>query len=183
MARKKITLNTEPHVVEIGDTELEFLPEVMGDEFVEAFGELKEAQKAASGLDLDDLSTLDPSLIRGAARGMRSFLARLMLPETAELFTRINVVDKAGKVLDSFHDQDEAKAYAEKRKGARTVDAFPLPDRHMITIMEFVVELYGAGADERPPTSSSASATPSRKGGRRGMGVSPSRVSTPASGR
>ncbi|MEV8547283.1 hypothetical protein [Streptomyces sp. NPDC051572] len=114
MARKKIALNTEPHVVEIGDTELEFLPEVMGDEFVEAFGELKEAQKAASGLDLDDLSTLDPSLIRGAARGMRSFPARLMLPETAELFTRINVVDKAGKVLDSFRDQDEAKAYAEK---------------------------------------------------------------------
>ncbi|WP_328638357.1 hypothetical protein [Streptomyces canus] len=183
MARKKITLNTEPHVVEIGDTELLFVPEVMGDEFVEAFGELKEAQKAASGIDLDDLSTLDPAMIRGAARAMRAFLARLMLPETADLFTRLDVVDRAGTVLESFHDQDEAKAFAEEHEGTKVVDAFPLPDRHMITVMEFVVELYGAGAEERPPTSSSASSKPSPKGGRRGMGVSPSRVSTPASGR
>jgi hypothetical protein len=183
VARKKITLNTEPHVVEIGDTELLFLPEVMGDEFVDAFGELKEAQKAASGIDLDDLSTLDQSMIRGAARAMRAFLARLMLPESADLFTRINVVDTAGTMLESFHDQDEAKAYAEQHKGSRTVDAFPLPDRVLVDIMEFVVQLYGAGADERPPTSSSASSKPSPKGGRRGMGVSPSRASTPASGR
>lgn len=35
MARKTITLNTEPHVVDIGDVELLLQHEVMGDEFVQ----------------------------------------------------------------------------------------------------------------------------------------------------
>ncbi|WP_406349830.1 hypothetical protein [Streptomyces sp. NBC_00658] len=33
MEHKKITLHTEPHVVQIGDIELVFLTEVMGNEF------------------------------------------------------------------------------------------------------------------------------------------------------
>ncbi|PSK57996.1 hypothetical protein B0E38_01841 [Streptomyces sp. 111WW2] len=184
MAKKTFALNTEPHVATVGERDLEFQPEVMGDEFMDALAELKEAQKETSGIDLDDLSTVDPDKLRGAARGLRCFLARLMLPASAALFTRLDVV-KDGEVLKSFHDVDEANAHAEKVDGgARVVDAMRLPDRILIDLMEWVTELYGGGADERPPTSSGASAKPSPKGGRRGMGVSPSRVSKgPAAGR
>ncbi|MGW3736683.1 hypothetical protein [Streptomyces sp. NPDC005148] len=183
MARKTITLNTEPHVVDIGDVELLLQPEVMGDEFVEAFTELRQAQMSASGIDLDDLSSLTPDKLRVAASGMRAFLARLMLPESAELFTRIDVV-KGGETLESFPDWAAAEGYAgEVEGGAKAQWSLRLPDRAVVEIMEFAVELYGGGADQRPPTSSSASAAGSRKGGRRGTGVSPSRVSTPARGR
>jgi hypothetical protein len=182
VARTKIQLNTEPHVVEIGDTELKFQPEVMGDEFIDAYSELRDAQKAASGVDLDDLSTLDPAMIRGAARAMRAFLAKMMLPESAEFFTRVDVV-QGGEILKSFTSWADAEEYAEGIAGARAQWALPLPDRALVQIMEFVVSLYGGGADQRPPTSSSGSAKPSNRAGRRGMGVSPSKVSTPAGGR
>lgn len=183
MARTKIALNTEPHVVEVGDTELLFQPEVMGDEFLDAYGELREAQQAM-GVDVENLSNLDTAAIRTAARAMRIFLAKLMLPESAEFFTRVEVV-KDGKVLKDFHDWAEAEVYAAKGKGGgtRVRWGFQLPDRVIVQIMEFVVGLYGGGQDQRPPTSSSASAKPSNRAGRRGMGVSPSRGSTPAAGR
>lgn len=184
MARKTITLNTEPHVVEIGEVELQLQPEVMGDEFVEALGELREAQKAAAGIDIDDLSSLTPDKLRQAANGMRGFLARLMLPESADLFTRIDVV-KDGKALGSFHRWEEADASAAKVKGggAKAQWSLRLPDRAVIEIMEFAVDLYGGGSTERPPTSPSASAPGSSKPGRRGMGVSPSKASTRGNGR
>ncbi|MFD8509720.1 hypothetical protein ACFV27_01040 [Streptomyces antimycoticus] len=184
MAKKTFALNSEPHIATVGGTDLEFLPEVMGDEFMDAFAELREAQQAAKGLDMNDLSTLDPAALRGAARGMRAFLARLMLPESATAFTRLNVV-RGDQVLGSFQDWDQAQEAADAAEGggARVVWAMPLPDRVLVELLEWVVELYGGGADERPPTSSSASAPRSPKGGRRGMGVSPSRASTPAPGR
>jgi hypothetical protein len=185
VAKRTFALNTEPHVATVGGQELEFQPEVMGDEFMDALSELKEAQKAASGVDLDDLSTVDPDKLRGAARGLRGFLAKLMLPDSAALFTRLDVV-KDGAVLESFQDQEEANAYAAEVKGggARVVDAMRLPDRILVDLMEWVTELYGGGADERPPTSSGASAKASPRAGRRGMGVSPSKVSKgPAAGR
>ncbi|MGA5202817.1 hypothetical protein [Streptomyces variegatus] len=182
MAKKSFALNTEPHVASVGDAELLFQPEVMGDEFMDALGELREAQKAASGIDLEDLQTLDPDALRSASRGLRGFLAQLMLPESAELFTRLDVVAD-GAVVASYQDRDEAQKHADGIEGARVLDALRLPDRVLVELMEWVTELYGGGADQRPPTSSSASAPRSQKGGRRGMGVSPSRVSTPAAGR
>ncbi|XVV34942.1 hypothetical protein ACQPXT_13235 [Streptomyces sp. CA-100214] len=155
MARTKIALNTEPHVVEIGDdTELKFQPEIMGDEFIDAYSELREAQKSASGVDLDDLSNLDPSMIRGAARAMRAFLAKLMLPESAEFFLRVDVV-QGGEILKSFTNWAEAEEYAEGIPGARAQWALQLPDRALVQIMEFVVGLYGGGMRSallrRPP--------------------------------
>lgn len=184
MAKKSFALNTEPHVADVGGTELHFQPEVMGDEFMDALAGLKTAQKAASGIDLDDLQSVDPQALRTAARGLRVFLAELMLPESAAVFLRLNVV-RAGVVLESFQDPDEAAAFAEESgEGARVVDELRLPDRILVDLMEWVTELYGGGADERPPTSSGGSAKPSQRGGRRGTGVSPSRVSkAPAAGR
>ncbi|WP_019061685.1 hypothetical protein [Streptomyces prunicolor] len=177
--RKTIQLYTEPHVVEVGPYELEFEPEVMGDQFVDAYAELSEAQKA-KGVDLENLEDADPAALRKTMRAVRVFLARQMLPETSELFLRLDVV-KGGEVLESFQDGDEAQAFAAKHPGAVVRDAVRLPTRAVAEILEFTVELYGGG--NRPTGSSSGSAPRSRPGGRPGTGPSPSRASTRTSGR
>ncbi|MGX1514044.1 hypothetical protein [Streptomyces collinus] len=182
MATKSFSLNTEPHVASVGETDLLFQPEVMGDEFMDALGELRDVQKAASGVDLEDLQTLDPDALRAASRALRGFLAQLMLPESAALFTSLEVIADGARVA-TYQDREEAQQHADGIAGAKVQDALRLPDRVLVELMEWVTELYGGGADKRPPTSSSASAPRSRTGGRRGMGVSPSKASTPAAGR
>ncbi|MET8746892.1 hypothetical protein [Streptomyces sp. NPDC004728] len=179
--RKSFALHTEPHVADIGGTELLFQPEVMGDEFMDAYAQLRDAQKA-KGVDLDDLADADPSDIRKSVRALRVFLAQQMLPESAEQFLHIDVV-KDSKVLKSFQDLEEAEAYAATRKGARLVDALRLPSRVLVDLMEWIVELYGGGGDARPTTSSSGSSTTSRPAGSRGTGRSPSKASTRTRGR
>lgn len=182
MAKKTFALNTEPHVASVGDTDLLFKAEVMGDEFMDALGELREAQKAASGIDLEDLQSLDSDALRAASRALRNFLAELMLPESAAVFTRVEVIAD-GAVVATYQDRAAAQEHADGIAGAKVADALPLPDRILVQLMEWVTELYGGGADQRPPTSSSGSAPRSPKGGRRGTGVSPSKASTPAAGR
>ncbi|MFE2424636.1 hypothetical protein [Streptomyces hokutonensis] len=178
--RKSFALNTEPHVADIAGTELFFQPEVMGDDFLDAYVELRDGQKA-KGIDLANLAEADPADVRKTTRALRLFLARQMLAESAELFLRLDVV-KDGEALETFDDLDEAEAYAAKHQGARVVDALRLPTRVTVELLEWVVELYGGGGD-RPTGSSSASATASRQAGKRGTGVSPSRVSTRTPGR
>ncbi|WP_371095065.1 hypothetical protein [Streptomyces sanglieri] len=179
--RKSFALQTEPHVADIGGTEFLFQPEVMGDEFLDAYAELRDAQKA-KGIDLDNLADADPSDIRRSARAQRVFLARQMLPDSAKLFLRIDVV-KDDKVLKSFQDLEEAETYAAKQKGARIVDALRLPSRVLVELLEWIVELHGGGGDARPTTSSSGSSTASRPVGSRGTGRSPSKASTRTRGR
>lgn len=86
MATKKIALNIEPHVAEVGDHTLLFQPEVMGEEFIDAYAELQEVHRRLS-LDTDDLAGTDSEILREASAATRSFLARFMLPESAEEFT------------------------------------------------------------------------------------------------
>ncbi|WP_306967350.1 hypothetical protein [Streptomyces afghaniensis] len=78
-------------MADIGGTELLFQPEVMGDEFMDAYAELRDAQKA-KGVDLDNLAEADPKDIRRTGRALRLFLARQMLEESADLFLRLDVV-------------------------------------------------------------------------------------------
>lgn len=179
MATRKFALNTEPHVADIGGTELKFQPEVFGDEFMDAYVELRDTQKA-KGVDMDNLAEADPKEVRRTVRALRLFLARQMLEDSADLFLRLNVV-KDGDTLETFHDFDQAEDYATQHEGARVVDALRLPTRVIVELLEWVVELFGGG--NRPTSSSSASSTPSRQAGRRGTGVSPSRASTRTPGR
>lgn len=88
MARKSFALRTEPHVAEIGDVELLFRPEVMGDEFLDGYVRLREAQKRvdSEGSDLEAL--------REVSRVMREFLAGLMLPESAATFAGMRLPDR-----------------------------------------------------------------------------------------
>ncbi|MDN3056843.1 hypothetical protein PH213_20275 [Streptomyces sp. SRF1] len=177
--KKTFALNTEPHVADVGGTELLFQPEVMGDDFMDAYAELREAQRG-SGVDPDDLSDADPGQLRQVSRALRGFLAHLMLPESAELLTRLDVVAD-GAVIASFQDLEEAQEHADHTTGAKVVDGLRLPDRVLVELMEWVIELYGGG--ERPPMSSSVSAKASPPAGRPGTGASRSRGSTRTRGR
>jgi hypothetical protein len=180
VASKTFALNTEPHVAEVGPHRLEFRAEVMGDEFLDAYQEMREVQ-AASGVDLNHLEEIEPEKLREVTQGVRDFLAAFMLPDSAAQFTSVDVV-KDNQVLGTYSDRDEAESVArEEGSAARVRPTLRLPDRVLIEILEWVVEVYGG--KNRPPTSSTASATASPRGGRRGMGVSPSKVSTRTNGR
>ncbi|MFD4855158.1 hypothetical protein [Streptomyces atratus] len=86
MAKVSFALNTEPHVAEIGDDlVLEFRPEIMGDEFLDAYETIREA---AAVTDDQDTST---AAVREANRAVRAFLSRMMLPESAERFAEVQL--------------------------------------------------------------------------------------------
>ncbi|RWZ77868.1 hypothetical protein EQK42_00635 [Streptomyces albidoflavus] len=178
--RRQFTINVEPHVAEIGDTELLFQPEVMGDEFLDAYEDLQETQKRL-GVDVNDLAGVEPEKLRLIVASLRVFLARLMLPESADEFLAWDVV-KAGKVVDSYPTEEEAEARAAKLKDAAVrVGGMRLPDRVLVQLLEWAVELYGGGS--RPTTSSTGSAAASPPPGTRGRAVSRSKGSTRTGGR
>lgn len=181
--KKSFALNTDPHVADVGGTELSFQPEVMGEEFMDAYLLLRDAQKLLKTGKGEDETDLDPTSVRNANRALRTFLAELMVPESAELFSKVDVL-KGGKVLESFPTRDAGEAYAAKVKGggAKVVDSVRLPDRVLVELMEWTVDLYG-GKSKRPPTSSSGSSKASRPPGTRGTAISPSKASTRARGR
>ncbi|MGW6391229.1 hypothetical protein ACWFR1_12170 [Streptomyces sp. NPDC055103] len=178
--KKQFALNTSPHEAEIGDVTLEFLPEVMGDEFLDTYASLQDTTKRLS-IDLSDMTNVDLAQVRDTTQALRVFLAKLMLPESAEKFARWEV--KVGaKVVSSHFDPDEAREAAETKKNAKVVDAgMRLPDRVLVELLEWVVELYGGG--QRPPTSSSASAPASSSPGPSGRAGSRSRGSMSTRGR
>lgn len=146
MARKSFALNTVPHVAEIGDVELLFRPEVMGDEFLDAYEAMREKHKLAGVTGEPSDMTADQ--LRETTRAVRKFVADLMFPESAEQFAEM-----------------------------------PLPDRIVVGLLEWTLEIYGGNGGQRPPTSSSASSTASRTPGTRGTGSSRSKASTRTAGR
>lgn len=183
--KKSFALNKDPHVADVDGTEFLFQPEVMGDEFIDAYTQLREAQSLVNGSkDGNEEANIDPDAVRTAARALRTFLADLMLPESAAEFSKCDVV-KAGKVLQTFPDRDEAEAYAAKVKGgkAKVVDHLRLPSRVLVDLMEWTTDLYSGGSAKRPPTSSGGSVKASPPRGTRGTAISPSKASTRARGR
>ncbi|MFC8723774.1 hypothetical protein [Streptomyces bacillaris] len=172
MATRVFSLNTEPHVADVGGTELRFLAEVMGDEFLDAYAEMRKVQQEESGVDIDELSAGSVESLRLVVGGLRVFLSRLMLPESAELVTAVEVA-RDGEVLETFGTWGEAAAYAEEHPGARPRWKFRVPDRVLLELMGWAIELYAGG--KRPPTSSGGSARPSPRGGKRGTASSRSK--------
>ncbi|WTW95385.1 hypothetical protein OG216_19275 [Streptomycetaceae bacterium NBC_01309] len=180
MARKTFTLNTQPHVAEIGETELLFQPEVMGDEFLDAYSGLQDTTKTL-GVDLSDLANVDVDQLRAVTTALRTFLARLMLPESAERFA-CWTVQVGGKVVGTYSSSQDAAEAAASRKNAKVADrSMRLPDRVLVELLEWAVELYGGGS--RPTSSSSGSVPQSRMPGTSGRAASPSRGSTSTRGR
>lgn len=121
MAKKQFTLNTQPHEAEIGDATYLFEPEVLGDEFLDRYERLQEANRRLN-IDPANMADADLSKVREATIAMRVFLASLMLPESAHEFARWDVI-VGGKVISSHPTPDEANEAAAKRKGASVKDS------------------------------------------------------------
>ncbi|MET9462943.1 hypothetical protein ABZY05_49650 [Streptomyces canus] len=83
MATRDFAVRTEPHVATLGELgELHFVPEVFGDEFLDGYNKVQEAQQALGGED--DLTKMDPDALRQIYGSMREFLGSLLTPESAE---------------------------------------------------------------------------------------------------
>jgi hypothetical protein len=177
MARKQFALNRTPHVAQLGDDlELHFVPEVMGDEFVEGYVQLQDAIRrlGLGGSSAEDIAGADLEGIKGIVQDLRAFITKLLVPESRDLFARFVVVQD-GEEVGVFHYRKEAEEDAERREGATVRDdSFPLPLRVLMELLEWISELYG-GAGARPTGSSTASSSPSRRAGRRGTDSSPSK--------
>lgn len=120
MAGRKFTLNTEPHVAEVGPYRLLFKPEVRGAVFAESYDKLRAAQskmgrlsgnKASSSKHAKD-EAFDASALVEVSEAVSQFVRGLLLDEEAK-----QVFDKA-----------------------------ELPDRVLFELMEWVAELYGGGS-------------------------------------
>ncbi|MGW1539742.1 hypothetical protein ACWCPM_05600 [Streptomyces sp. NPDC002309] len=181
MATKAFSLNTDPHVAQLGALgELHFVPEVMGDAFLDGYADVLEAQRALG--DGTDLKDVNPEVLRGVYASMKSFLATIMTPESAARFLRFEVI-KGGKTVANFRSREEAEAHAASLTGTARVEdkSMRLPDRVLVELPEWTQELYGGG--NRPTGSSSGSSRASRRASQRGKVSSPSKASTSTAGR
>lgn len=181
MATKDFAIRTENHVANFGDLgTLEFVPEILGDEFLQGYTQVMDAQKALG--DNPDLTSMDPTVLREVYGNMRQFLASLMTPESAERFLRFEVI-KGGKTVAHFRSRAEAEARAGELGGSSSVEdkSWRLPDRVLVELMEWTTELYGGG--DRPTGPSSGSSRASRRAGTPSKGSSRSKGSTSTAGR
>jgi hypothetical protein len=171
--RRSFALNKTPHVADLGDVELKFQPEVMGDEFLEGYVNLQAAYQGLSGGVGNDGAGMDLEQAAGIIRELRTFLLNLLLPESKEVFSRF-VVLAGGKEVSVHLTRTSAEIAADGVKGATVRDeSLQLPLRVLMEILEWIATLYGG--DARPTGSSTASSSPSRRGTRRGTATSASK--------
>lgn len=90
MARKTFGVATEPHVAEIGDVELRFVPFVTSAEFLTAYEALREINDSVKRDENDSVSAADAQRIHDASK---EFLASFMVPESAEVFLDMRLPD------------------------------------------------------------------------------------------
>jgi hypothetical protein len=179
VARKQFTLNRTPHIAELGDDmELHFVPEVMGDEFLEGFVRLQQAYRSLGQGRSDE--EMDAGQIRALVKDLRDFLHQLLVPESQQVFSRYVVLTpQAGDVLKEagvYQSRAQADNAAEALPGATVRDeSLQLPTRVLMELMEWAAELYGGADGARPTGSSNGSASPSRSRGARGTASSRSK--------
>lgn len=129
--RKRFTVNTEPHVAEIGDDEFLFKPEAYTDELMDAWASLRTLEDATAQTrtkDPDDGTPVDPTEVveraKRASASIRQFVVSMMLEASIPRFNEVK-----------------------------------LPDRVLIELMRWVMEVYGLrptgssnGSSESSPT-------------------------------
>lgn len=148
MATKSFAVNTTPHVAQVGEVMLSFVPEANGSDLVEGYAKLRAAQ---AGVNLEE----SPESAKDLFRALRTFLAGLMLPESATLLMTLDVVSEDGEALGSFLDPAEAEKEAAKYRAAKVVDRLPLPSRVLTELMEWVIEVLAGSARPTGPSSDS----------------------------
>ncbi|MDQ1018979.1 hypothetical protein [Streptomyces afghaniensis] len=180
MASRDFAVRTENHVANLtGMGKLEFVPEVFGDEFLDGYHRVQKAQRAISGEE--DLTKMDPATLREVYGSMREFLGGLMTQESAERWLRFEVI-KGGKLVDHYRSRSRAEEKAAEVGGRVEDKSMRVPDRVLLELLEWTVELYGGGND-RPTTPSNGSSRASRRAGTAGKASSPSKASTRTAGR
>lgn len=97
MARTRIDLYDEPHVVEVGPHEFAFEPEVLGVEFAQAYADLQAAQ---SKLPQDpERLVSDVKAVQVASDSLRAFLAQFMTPESQGAFAEVLLPERALRAM------------------------------------------------------------------------------------
>lgn len=81
MATKRFALNTEPHVIEIGDDVFRLLPEVVGSAFADAYTELCFIQDKVKGSKAGKAADLDPDTLKKVTQAMKDFTGAFMLDD------------------------------------------------------------------------------------------------------
>lgn len=90
--RQRFSINTEPHVAEVGDDEFHFKPEVYTDELLDAWAELRTIEKAEVAPGEDPKAAAER--IRKANEATKGFLAEMMLEESASKFLGMKLPDR-----------------------------------------------------------------------------------------
>lgn len=140
MVTKDFAIRSEPHVATIGEHRLTFAPEANGSELLDGYAKLKAAQ---ASVDVEK----DPAAAKKILRALRVFLASLMLPESADLFLTVDVLNEEGVRVRSFKDEAEAEEFAASSMvGAKVVERLPLPQRVLTELLEWIIEVLGGGA-------------------------------------
>lgn len=99
MAQKSFHLNTEPHIAIIGEYKFLFQPETNGAKFATAYEGLKEAQSVVAAAKGDDVTAEG---LRSVSTAMRTFLATFLMPESAALFSSVDLPDRVLTELIEF---------------------------------------------------------------------------------
>lgn len=93
--RQRFSINTEPHVAEIGDDEYHFKPEVYTDELLDAWAELRALEAAqAAGATKDDDPKVIAERIRKSGAALKDFLAEMLMEDSVEKFKGTKFPDR-----------------------------------------------------------------------------------------
>src|SRR5688572_11256784 len=157
--RKSFQLNTEPHVAEIGEDTFLFHPEVYGDELLDSWAELRAKTLAARSDTPGDDATKIAERSKSLAAASKAFLGGLMLDDD--------------ELVAAIAKDPELEGAA----GATRFAEVKLPDRVMLELQRWILEVYGL----RPTGASSGSSEPSPtlESGDDSTGTSPTAAPTP----
>lgn len=86
--RQVFSLNSEPHIAEIGDTELVFQPEADSDQFVDAWAAMQKAKESLEG------QQQTPESIRKGTKEARKFITTFMDQDSAKEFAKMKLPDR-----------------------------------------------------------------------------------------
>lgn len=99
MAQKTFHINTDPHVATVGEYQFLFQPEANGAKFATAYEGLKEAQSVVAATKGDGVTAEG---LRSVSAAMRTFLATFLMPESAALFSSVDLPDRVLTGLIEF---------------------------------------------------------------------------------
>lgn len=130
MATKTFQIRTEPHIADLGTAKLNFLPEVAGALFVEAYNGLRAVQTKLNGRKANSTKhaksdeDISPEVLLELSEAMTSFVRKFLVS-----------------------DDERAK-----------FDSMEIPDRVLADLLNWLAELYGGGSGNPDAATGTSSA-------------------------